>query len=153
MIPEYCYSPLGLARYYFFYNSQNTICQEALEYLSSAPDSVSLKSYLMTFGMTCLLESPFYFFANFRKVKWIKKGMSSVLLCNLSTHPAIYFLFPLIGGKLFLQYSHVLLAAEIFAPVAEALLLTWIWKIHWRWSLFWMVSANLFSWWVGIYLV
>jgi hypothetical protein len=165
MVPESCYSPWGLVHYYLSSLSDPTlgsticpiICKEALETMSEIPPNVTLGAYLVIFGLTCLLESPFYFWTVRDKQQkgkaLLKSGLGSVLLCNLATHPAVYFLFPLFGANFALRYVDVLMLAEIFAPIVEALVLILVWKISWKRAFIGMVAANLFSWWVGIYWV
>jgi hypothetical protein len=51
-----------------------------------------------------------------------------------------------------LNYFTTLSISETFAPVIEAVALHKIWKIPLNQSFLWMILANLFSWWLGIYL-
>lgn len=155
-----CYSPLGVARYWVWPSSLPSMCQESLNTVSSfvAP---KVGHYVFVLLLTSLLEVPFYY-ATFtwggrRKLTEAKQTrsstawLSSALLCNLSSHPVVYFVFPIFAAYLRIKYIHMLVAAEISAPLLEALLLIAVWKVPVRRAVLGMWVANLSSWWIGVY--
>ena len=141
----FCYTPPGLILDLF--SAANSECRAVLGQASDLPD-VNLLVYLKYFFLTCLLESPFYFVA----VKYqFRQFLSAVILCNLATHPMVCFGIPWIISLVHGTYENGLFVGEIFAPVVEALLLIWVWKVPKTRAWVLSVLANLFSWWAGIY--
>lgn len=154
--PE-CYSPLGVFRELLLTSSLKSPCSIALSTPLTELSDVSLTQYLSILMLTIALEGYFFFLAfSLNKTplkKLLLQGTSSVVLCNGISHPFVYFIFPAIGVTSSLSYLQVLISAEIFAPLIEALVLMKIWKIPGR--IVWpcLITANLISWWVGIYLI
>ena len=103
--------------------------------------------YFRVFLITCLLESPFYWFA---AAPWPPRSRLALLLGgNLLTHPAVYFFLPC----LIKNYLACALVSEAFAAGAEALLAAWLLSRDpsgrpWR-SAALVVLANLVSWQIG----
>ena len=146
-----CISPASLVH---FLLSRSTLDPECVWTLLMRPRSlpVGVTRYLCTFFLTCLLETPFYWLAlkswNVGRVK--KVGF--IVLVNLATHPFIYFGVPAITFRLGGKVYQSLLLSELFAPLVEGIIL---WRVRkgpaWV-SLGYAIAANLFSWWVGIFL-
>lgn len=111
-------------------------------------DPVSFLEYLPYFLKTCALELPIYWLFLKGKKGFLQILMINILL-NLSTHPIVFFIIPLLlkGGTYF-QYLSV---AEFFAPLVEFLILWRGFKVDGRVALLAAVAANLFSWGLGIY--
>lgn len=156
-----CYTPLGLARFLFALDSLNPGCSEILTTLSS-PTSVSPVHYLEIFLLTCGLELPFYFVVFLLALvlskaplkpglpQLLKKSVFSTVICNLVSHPAVYFLFPALASRLKLPYYQLLIGAECFAPLSEIFVMTRLWKVPLLQTATLLTLANLISWWVGI---
>lgn len=72
-----------------------------------------------------------------------------LILSNLSTHPAIFLLFPLLFFHAHASFGQYLLFSETFAPLMEALLVWRIWAVSPKQAFPAMILANLFSWTVG----
>ncbi len=143
-----CNTPLDLFYTYFIPEKVSERCSY-LGLLPVTPTAFHAAIYLGAFGLTLLLEFPFYFFA-LGKMPFRRKLMV-LLLANLATHPAIYFLFPWLGSLLNVNYQNYLLFAEVFVPLVEAFLIIKFWKVPIVKGLFWMLLANLASWWIGAY--
>ena len=153
--PE-CYSPLGIFRELLLTPSLESPCSIALSTPLTELSDVSLGQYLSILMLTIALESCFFFLAFYLNKTPFKKlllqGTSSTLLCNGISHPFVYFVFPAMGVAYQLSYLHVLMGAEIFAPLIEALVLIKIWNLPGRIAWPCLIVANLTSWWIGIYL-
>lgn len=106
-----------------------------------------LGHYLVVFGLTMLLEAPFYIALAKRKF------LLPLIFCNLATHPFIYWILPWLGVRFEWSFAEVMLAAEVFAPVVEILLAVFVFKLKARFAVPLIILGNLFSWWVGIYLL
>lgn len=124
-------------------------CSEiyGLTYLS---EPFSFTQYLPYFLKTFILELPVYFLF-FKCFKKIPKILEMNFILNLSTHPVVFFVIPYILMKLEGNYLNYLVVAEIFAPLTEALILTYVYKINVRFAFTAAILANLFSWSVGVY--
>ncbi|NBU20570.1 hypothetical protein EBS43_04005, partial [bacterium] len=61
--------------------------------------------------------------------------------------------FPALAVTCEMTYMDMLIRAEIFAPLLEAIVFFRIWKLNQPLSLASIVAANLTSWGVGIYLI
>lgn len=72
---------------------------------------------------------------------------------NLATHPVVFILIPIILTQFEANYLNYLVVAEIFAPLTEALILVYFYKIKFNRAFFAAIAANLFSWSVGVYWV
>jgi hypothetical protein len=114
--------------------------------IDAAPP-VELLFYFKALFLTLILEAPFY--------RWCLEGKSvqaffaALILCNLATHPMVFYGFPSLAATLGIPTYFNLLMSEIFAPVVEATLLCFAWGVRpWKASLT-MFAANLFSWWMG----
>ena len=149
-----CYSPLGVFQYYFNQEQMSYSCSVLLQTVAIQAQPVVFSHYFFVFMMTCLLEFPFYFLTIGPSYGTnIRTSVVADLLSNLVTHPIVYWVIPGVGILLHAKYIHVLSVAEVFAPFTEFALLVKIWKIPAARVLPLMIGANLFSWWVGIYLV
>jgi hypothetical protein len=142
-----CYTPWTLGKFFLFAQGLPVDCVGALQSPAYFP-ATSVQHYLLLLGWTCFLELPFYLLAlRSKKFVW------PLLACNVLTHPCVYFLFPALAGKVGANYGQTLFASELFAIVAEALLLAWVWKVSPSRALVCSVLANLFSWWVGVFIL
>ena len=135
-------SPLGLL---FNFNS------ELLGYTTAPGFAASFTwalDYLWVFLKTCALESPFYFLI-FRRQGY-SYALGALFVANLLTHPAVYFVFP----WLFNSYLTMALAAEVFAPLVEAVFVALAVRGSGARPVFaviWVILANLFSWQMGAF--
>jgi hypothetical protein len=109
--------------------------------------------YFVVFLKTCLLEAPFYLWV-FRG-RGLALGVMALVVANLLTHPAVYFVFP----SMFARFLAAVLSAEVFAPSVEAafvvvlLLRTEGPRPHPLWNpAALIVLANLFSWQMGAFV-
>jgi hypothetical protein len=117
----------------------------------SKPTPFYLGSYLMVYGLTCLIEMPIYFLVLRDRSIWERTRI--LILANLATHPVIYFLFPLVLSYLQINVQGCLLISEAFAPLTEGLLLWRIWGVPPKSAFFAMLLANMLSWIVGSFLI
>ena len=107
--------------------------------------------YAVVFAKTCLIELPFYWLALRRCGH--RQRLVGLLLANAFTHPAVFFVFPV----LFKNYLPGVLSSELFAVLAEAgLVASWCRVRGARagsalLSAVLIVLANLFSWQIGVW--
>lgn len=142
-----CITPWNLL--WNFFNAHQ--CSEIYE-LSTLNEPFTFIEYLPFFLKTFVLELPIYFLF-FRTLKNIPALLKMNSVLNLATHPAVFFVIPIILTELNATYLHYLLVAEIFAPVIEALILHKFYKLGLGRSFAAAVCANLFSWSLGIYWI
>lgn len=107
-----------------------------------------LSEYFFLFFMTYLFETPVYWLL-LRKQFSFKKILRISLILNLATHPAVIYGIPRIVTFFGGHEGHCTLIAEAFAPLVEATLLTLIWQVRPMRAVLSSVSANLFSWLFG----
>lgn len=105
--------------------------------------------YLWVFLKTCALEAPFYYIVLRRRGARFATGV--LVAANLITHPLIYFAF----AYAFRNFLVSVFAAEIYAPLAEAVFVAWI--ARGPRSNAWAAAAaitlaNLFSWQMGAFV-
>jgi hypothetical protein len=145
-----CNSPVEIFEFFTGIGRLSSICK--LE-LNSASETygLSFATYLPYFAMTLLLESPFY--VSFLKGRTSTSRGLALVACNVATHPIVCFVFPAVAAKYQIAYGTQLLAAEIFASITEAILLWKIWRLPVGVAFTAAIAANLFSWWVGPYLL
>lgn len=104
-------------------------------------------AYLRTFALTCLLEAPFYFYL-LRQERWASR-LLALLSGNLLTHPIVYFLLPYLFARAGQTFAVYLTVAETFAAVAEMIWIHLLWRTGRVRTCVLILSANLFSWWIG----
>jgi hypothetical protein len=133
---------------------------EIEETTSFLPSDVAtlLKMFIVALILTLLFELPIYFFLlrldentrqKFSKKK--KRILSTVCLANVLSLSIVWFVFSLMGESL-----HVIILAEIFAIIFEAIFITFLNKtISIGKALIFSLAANLTSFFVGgvIFLV
>jgi hypothetical protein len=143
-----CLTPWYLLNNLFADNA----CSEI--YSSGLPsDPMTMLEYLPYFLKTFILELPLYALILKSQQSFVKNLTANTLL-NLATHPVIFILFPMVLPRLGdFNYLNYLVAAEIFAPIVEALLLIKVFKIKLGWAFVSAIAANLFSWSVGVYWI
>jgi hypothetical protein len=126
-----------------------------LQILNSAAEvpRVSFSIYLLVFLLTCLLESPFYFFLLKSYKPFYRQPLLALFIANLSTHPMVCFGIPALVAHYGGSYGVSNSIGEVFAPTLEALLLWRVWKVPAAQAIAGAIVANVFSWWVGVYLV
>ncbi len=147
-----CYTPAGVFKYFFAHDLVEAGCRISLESVAVQIDYPAFSHYLWVFFLTCLLESPFYYLALKKQHPKILKVILILLTCNLATHPIVYFLLPYLGLKENLQYIYVLIGAEIFAPLVEIFLIVLFFRANKIGASGLIFIANIFSWWIGVYL-
>jgi hypothetical protein len=156
LISPQCYSPLGVIRELLLIPHQDSSCSLLLQSPLTELSETSLQHYLTILLLTIALELSFFllpfYLSHFPVKKTLLHGSLAALLCNLISHPFVYFIFPLLGMKSHLSYLSVLISAELFAPTLEILILISIWRLPRRSVIPSLITANLTSWWIGIYL-
>jgi hypothetical protein len=145
----HCNDPITLLQYWFKPEAVSVQCEWALRAYVQPTHSTFI-GYLKVFFETNALEAPFYFCLLRRKT--VQKRLVYLFSANLLTHPAVYFLFPILFSKMNQAYGTFLTSSEVFALGAETLFVYFLAKTRFPSTAFWIVSANLFSWWVGIFL-
>lgn len=146
-----CLAPISVFSYVFGLNMPFE-CAFGLSSLDLAP-TIDPGFYVLVFLLTCLLEAPTYFALFVHSKKKLKSMLSAVFSLNLATHPIVVFVIPIWFEYLHKDYGTTLFFSEIFAIAVEAYLLIYIWKISKAKSFFASIIANLFSWWLGVYLL
>ncbi|MEQ1721843.1 MAG: hypothetical protein ABL930_01615 [Pseudobdellovibrio sp.] len=119
---------------------------------TSLADPVTFLEYLPYFLKTFILELPVYLFF-LRHHKKLNEILQINSILNFATHPIVFFLIPLILLQFNATYLHYLVIAEVFAPLVEALLLIYAYKVGYGRAFLAGIAANLFSWSLGIYWV
>jgi len=142
---ENCYTPGTVVRF-VLHVPLSMQCYSEMAATDSAP-KFELVFYLKALLLTLILEAPFY--------RWCLEGRSAkafltaLVLCNLATHPMVFYGFPALATTWQIPTYINLLVSEIFAPSVEAILLLIVWGVRpWKASAS-MFAANFFSWWMG----
>jgi hypothetical protein len=108
--------------------------------------------YLIYFIKTCCFECPFYFFV-FKKFS-LGANLKILVLFNMVTHPAVFFLIP----RFFNTYFISAMASEVFAASVEIVLAYLLLKRSYysngysAFGSFLIFVANLTSWEVGMFV-
>lgn len=110
---------------------------------------MSVLEYAKILAATLALEFPLYWLF-FRSMGW-KKVVALTFVVNLASHPLVTFAWPLLIQKMGWSFGHFILAAELFAPIVETLIIRYGWKISWKRSILAAFVANLLSWTMGSY--
>jgi hypothetical protein len=108
--------------------------------------------YVPFFFKTYALELPIYYLF-LRKTRDFLQILNADLVLNLATHPIVFFIIPMVLAVFQATYMQYLFIAEIFAPVTEALILYYFFKLSLRRAFAAAILANLFSWSVGIFWI
>jgi hypothetical protein len=108
--------------------------------------------YLKGFGLTLLLEAPIYAWFLRERLGFLRKSLF-ILAVNVATHPMIWFVFPELFSKFEADIGAYVIFSELFAPLVEGLLLKFAFGISSRFAFVGAAVANLFSWWIGAYLI
>ncbi len=145
-----CHTPLGIWNYLFNKQELGHYCLQALSVQLPRPGEIGGLEYFKIFLATIVLEAPFYFFLS--KGEGFSKKVQNLLAFNLFTHPVVYFVFPYVGFRLATSYVNMLIAAEIFAPLAETALYLCFQKKNRAAGVALILCANIFSWWAGAWL-
>lgn len=148
-----CFSPLSLVIAFFRPAHLDPICAAVL-FEQTHPAYVRLARYLIYFSATCVLEAPFYWVASAgRQTLTTGRRVAQIIILNLATHPAVTWLFPAIFSAMNRPYRDTLFFSESFAWIVEALILRFAYKYEPARAVVASISANLFSWWAGLYLI
>ncbi len=83
----------------------------------------------------------------------LTRALALILILNLATHPLVTFVFPMFGQGLGLNMASAIVLKETFAPLVETLILRRGSNLSWSEAAALAVAANLFSWWLGAYIV
>ncbi len=148
-----CFGPLGFSAFYLGAGMLPDWCKQALE-SSMVESPVEFLNYAKYFLLTVILES-FLYLPGLRLLgSSLKRAIGILILANLCTHPAVFFIFPMAGHFFNASYIHTIAIAEIFAVVVEAAAICLAIKSL-KLSFAFLVSslANLFSWCVGLSLL
>jgi hypothetical protein len=98
-------------------------------------------TYLYVFLQSNLLEVPIYYLF-FRRQETPWQSLQRVTLINSLTHPIVFFVIM----NLEMTYLQNILAAELFAIMAETLYFALVFKRSASWSFLAALIANLVSW-------
>lgn len=115
------------------------LCSTVLDQPMALTD-ISFKFYLLLFAVTNLLEFPFY-----------KFNLKRTLILNLATHPFVIWGLPYVAKSLDWTILEYLFVAEALAFIVEAFILRLTFKYSWVSAFAVAVTANLFSWSVGVW--
>ena len=133
-----CTGPIGLF---------STRCEEILRNPIQG-QVYPLEQWGVAFLLTIGLESPIYWLGLRRKLP-LPRIAAAVLILNLLTHPAVWYLWPRIGVQEGWSFRNYALFSEAFAPTLEALALILGFRISPGRAVFTAVAANFCSWWIG----
>ena len=100
--------------------------------------------WFKAFLLTQLMEMPLYLFATRNQYSWGSR-LAIAFGASALTHPIVWLVFPVLWP--FRSFFWMIVAAEIFAFVAEALYLRWC-RVPRPWI--WALVANGFSLSVGL---
>lgn len=145
----HCNDPLTLFQFWFRPEALSAQCEWALG-ARAQPTQSTVIGYLTAFLATNALEAPFYFWL-LRRVP-LQERTVYLFSGNLLTHPAVYFLFPFFFFKASQGYGVLLTFSELFAFGAETLFIYFLGRTRFFPTVFWIVTANLFSWWIGVFV-
>jgi hypothetical protein len=112
----------------------------------------SLWIYLCIFAATCVMEFPFYFLVGKTQGKNLRQLLLQTIGLNLATHPFIFWVLPWIGERLEWKFLTTASLSEFFAFAVETALLRFVAKYSWGIAILASGTANVFSWWFGLYL-
>lgn len=143
---EICVAPWNLIYHLIVGYADGHVCAGQLEEPMWS-GAVPLLFYLKYFFATVALEASFYFLF-IKGISWRHK-IIAVFVLNFATHPVIFFVFPEMAARLEWSYAHYLTAAELFAPMVEALLLRYFFQQGTRRAILTGFGANLLSWSIG----
>jgi hypothetical protein len=143
----HCVSPPEIIAYF----AGSMDCIRTLSQIP-ADDYPRLSEYLPAYGFTVLLEFPFYFWVLRKKGRFLSAAIATFGV-NLATHPAVWYFWPQLFSKHGLNYGILVSFVELLVPIIEAGLLTLYFKTSFIRTYAIAVLANLFSWWVGVYLI
>lgn len=142
-----CVTPWNLVWNYF--NPHQ--CAEIYT-ITTLSEPITFTQYLPYFLKTFILElGVYYLFLKNRKS--LVEMLQIDLILNLATHPVVFFLIPIIIMQFGATYLNYLVIAEVFAPLTEALILGYFYKISYSRAFLAAIAANLFSWSIGIYWI
>jgi hypothetical protein len=125
----------------------------AIQNDEASATSTAFPVYVAVFAVNALLEAPAYGFAGYLNKQAPVAILRQILVLNIATHPAVFYLFPLLASRLGWTLLTLTGASEAFAIVVEAALLKLVWNFSWLAAAFASLAANLTSWWVGAYLM
>jgi len=145
-----CVSPLSLWLSFTSSPSLRLACQVILEGTTEATH-MPFQQYLVFFMLTCLMEGPIYWWATPHILSPLRR-IFVIFWVNIATHPVVTWVFPLLFSRLHRPNRETILTSELFAPVIEALMLKFQFKLPWHRALLASGVANLLSWWGGAYL-
>lgn len=147
-----CNFPHSLLIYFFSPGSLSDSCRQYLADTSlNGVFGIPASTYALLFLLTMLMEAPFYaFFLRGTQVSRTKAFFLMALLCiNLCTHPLAVLGFPQFFALAEWPKVWAILAAEVFAPVIEALILFALLQVPAKKSFLAAFAANFFSWQLG----
>jgi hypothetical protein len=106
-------------------------------------------TYALVFLLNCALETPAYQMAGWclRRSVWTIVGQTVAV--NLTTHPVVFYVFPLCGAMWGWSSLSTIALAEALAFSVEMVLLRGVWRYAWWAAIVAATAANLTSWWVG----
>lgn len=143
---QQCVTPPLIWQFFSGDSGISLACQSLLMFPTEAT-RMGVWTYLGVFVLTCVLETPFYFYG-LTGLPARRRGLA-IFALNLATHPLVTWGWPFLFAKLGRSYGELVLASEIFAPLVEMLILHFAFHQSWRRSALVAIAANLFSWWVG----
>lgn len=148
IMKEVCFTPLKLIYYSFDFNKTSNICK--LKF-SMTTQGIDFSLYLKLLLATILSELILITLIIRREIKWIEKVKLAVIL-NLTTHPIVAYLMPLVFSKISLNYSNAIWFGESFAIIIEAILIIKILETPILYGFVVSFLINILSWWLGLYI-
>ncbi|MEQ1875028.1 MAG: hypothetical protein ABL958_00185 [Bdellovibrionia bacterium] len=144
----FCYTPYSVIQYFVARPTLHEECNMLLSAPTWLPD-MPLSEYLLYLIITCGLEAPFYM--SIRSLSW-QKRVAAIFILNIATHPAVTFLWPVFLDKYDFTTAGMILTVETFAPVTEALILIFGFRVKPATAILVAFLANLVSWGLGLYV-
>ncbi len=150
MTPETCFTPLNLIQFYFSAEGLHPTCYLLLN-MAVKSTQMHITRYLYIFSLTCLLEAPIYFYF-FKDQAW-KIRLRRLLIFYCASHHLMTFMFPLALSRFVFSNGQYLMASEVSAILIEFVILKQFFNLTVKRAALAAVSANLFSWWAGLYFI
>jgi hypothetical protein len=145
-----CFSPLSLLTSYTNAESMDAVCRVVLED-QVYPSSMKVWVYCTLFVLTCFLEAPIYWLGLHRELGR-SKTLWAIFIVNLATHPVVTWGFSWGFSHSNFLVRDYLLVSELFAIAVEGFILMKFFRVGSLKAFSVSFVANLFSWWVGLYV-
>ncbi|MGO9544746.1 MAG: hypothetical protein ACLPPF_08125 [Rhodomicrobium sp.] len=147
-----CFAPPGIVLGLFAPGMLGETCRVLQLSEAGGSEDISAAAYGLVFLVNCILEAPAYAIAGRIMGRPAHAILGQIAGLNLATHPAVYFVLPVLAERLGWTLLTQAAVSEVFAFTVEAALLRAVWKYPWRAAAAASFLANLTSWWSGAYL-